>query len=318
MNITRRSFGLGALAAASTLALPAWALAPLAGVQVPGVVRRKVGSFEITAINDGYTALTADLFSGVPASDIEAALATVRQGTTIPTAVNTFVVNSDAGTWLIDAGSGPSQAFGPNLGRTVANLEAAGITPDQIDGVILTHAHIDHVEGLVDGSGAAVFANAEVVIHEDEYGFWFDDGMMAQAPEAAQGLFESARRSLTPYTDRTRQVQAGEVAPGLTLIHAPGHTPGHSVLHIASGDDEMLILGDTLHNAAIHTAYPDVGFGFDTDAALAAQSRRAQFDRVAADGILVAATHVAFPSFGYIVAEGDRFRYQQAEFQYPL
>ncbi|NNU79459.1 MBL fold metallo-hydrolase [Halovulum dunhuangense] len=317
--LTRRSFGLSALAAgASGIALPALGLAPQAGVQVPGIYRRRIGDFEITAINDGYTALTADLFSGVPAGQIEAALAAEGQGTTMPTAVNTFVVNTPTATWLVDAGAGVSAAFGPNLGRTVELLAAAGISPEQIDGVILTHAHIDHVEGLVDASGNAVFANAEIVLREVERAFWFDDGMLSQAPEAARGLFESARRSLTPYADRTRLVTGGEVAPGLELIHAPGHTPGHSVLHVSSGDDQLMILADSFHNAAIHTAYPDAGFGFDTDAALAAQSRRAQFDRVAADGLLVAATHVSFPGFGRIVAEGDRYRYLPAEWSFPL
>lgn len=315
--ISRRSFGLSALAFASLPSI-SFARAPLIGEQVAGVYRRKLGAFEITAINDGYTALTADMFSGPEPDAINQALARAGVSGPIPTAVNTFVVNSTSGTWLIDAGAGGTQAFGPNLGRTVANLQAAGISPDQIDGVLLTHAHIDHVEGLVDAEGKAVFANAEVVLHEAEHAFWFDDGMLAQAPDAAKGLFESARRSLTPYAERTRLVKDGEVSAGINLIHSPGHTPGHSVVHVVDGDEQLLILADSLHNIDIHTAFPDAGFGFDGDATMAAQSRRKQFDRAAAEGLLVAATHVSFPSFGRISKEGDGYEFHPAEWSFPL
>ena len=95
--------------------------------------------------------------------------------------------------------------FGPGLGNTLSNLSAAGIAPDQIDGVILTHADPDHAEGLLDAAGKALFPDAEIVVHEAEMAFWNDDAILAQAPDAAKGLFETTRRTLTPFADRTRQ-----------------------------------------------------------------------------------------------------------------
>lgn len=314
--LTRRAFGLTALS--GLLAAPAFGLAPLAGSQVPGVFRRKVGDFEITALLDGYISLPAEAFMGIDPAELAAILEASALSAPLATAVNAFVINTPGGTYLLDVGTGTNQAFGPTLGAVAANLAAAGIAPEQIDAVILSHAHTDHVEGLVDAEGAAVYPNAEVVLHENEAGFWLDDGNLSRAPEGMVPLFESARRALAPYAERMRTVTGGEIFAGLTLEAAPGHTPGHSVLHVASGEAELLILADTFHNAAIHTARPDAQFGFDVDGAQAAATRKALFDRAAADGVLIAATHVSFPGLGHIVAEGDRFRYQPAEWVYPL
>ena len=310
--LTRRNFTLSTAGLMAGAALPAFARAPL-GQTLPSFHRVMVGDIEVTASLDGVVALSPDFFSGVDPAEMAAILESVGQDQTLETPINTFVVNTAGGTYLVDAGLGGAQIFGPGLGKTAANLAAAGITPDLIDGVILTHAHPDHAEGLLNAEGGALFPNAEIVIHEAEMAFWNDDAILAQAPESAKGLFESARRTLAPYADRTRQVSGGEIFPGLTLNHAPGHTMGHSVLHIASGDAQLMIMGDTLHNIAIHTAQPDAGFGFDTDAALAAQSRRKLLDMAAADGIMTAFTHVNFPGFGRFKAKGSGFVYLPAD-----
>lgn len=310
--LTRRAFALSATGLMATAALPAFARAPLGSV-LPSFHRVKVGDIEITALLDGQLMLSPDYFMGLPAADLTAILDAVGQDNTLETPVNTFVINTPGGTYLIDTGLGTSQVFGPGQGNTARNLAAAGITPDQIDAVILTHAHPDHAEGLLDGDGKALFANAEIVVHEAEVAFWNDDAMLAAAPDAAKGMFASARKTLSPYANRTRLVQGGEVFPGITLHHSPGHTPGHSVLHVASGDAQFMIMGDTINNVAIHTAAPQVGFGFDTDATLAAASRRKLMDMAAADGIMTASTHVNFPGFGRYKANGDHFVYLPAD-----
>lgn len=317
--LNRRHFFAG-VTAASALApfAPVLAKAPLASAQVPGVYRRKIGAIEVTSILDGVAPLGAQLFSGKPAAELKDVLAASGMTESLPTSVNAFVVNTGERTWLIDAGIGANQAFGPNLGRVEANLKAAGIDPAQIDGVILTHAHSDHAEGLITAAGAARFPNAELVIHEVEAAFWTDDGIMSRAPAEAKPFFESARKSLAPYAARTRKVKAGQVAPGLVLEHAPGHTPGHSVLRVTSGSEQLLLIGDIMHNTAIHTALPDVGFAFDGDPAMAAASRRRVFDMISADGMLVAGTHVGFPGFGRVLKSGSAYKWVPAEWAYTL
>ena len=317
--LNRRHFLAGATAASAFASVaPALAKAPLAAAQVAGIYRRKIGAIEITTILDGFAPLGAQLFSGKPASDLKQVLAESGMTESLPTAVNAFVVNTGERTWLLDAGIGANQAFGSNLGRVEANLKAAGIDPAQIDGVILTHAHPDHAEGLITASGAARFPNAEVIIHEAEAAFWADDGILSRAPAEAKPFFESARKSLAPYAARTRKVKAGEVAPGLVLEHAPGHTPGHSVLRVSSGSEQLLLIGDIMHNTAIHTAFPEVGFAFDGDPAMAAVSRKRIFDMISADGMLVAGTHLGFPGFGRVLKSGSAFKWVPAEWAYTL
>ncbi|MDH4439793.1 MAG: MBL fold metallo-hydrolase [Rhizobium sp.] len=320
MLINRRSLLLTGAAAGlgAALSTTAFAAAPLSGVQAPGFYRRKVGSLEITALLDGYAPLSVDNFSGTDKADLVGILKQAGLSESLPTSVNAFVINSGDKTYLVDTGIGANQMFGPTLGNTIANLKAAGITPDQIDAVILTHTHPDHADGLISAEGAALFPNAELVLHEKEAGFWLDDGALSKAPDGLKPMFDLARKALKPYEARTRLAKDGEIFPGIEMMLSAGHTPGHSILRVASGADQLLIVGDTVHNAAIHAVKPDTAFAFDMDPAEAAANRRRIFDMVSADNMLIAATHIAFPSFGRIFVDGDHYRFQPADYAYTL
>lgn len=314
----RRNFLAGAAAASLLPALPAFARAPQAAAQVAGIYRRKVGDIEVTAILDGYIPLNAQAFTGSDPAQVKQILAGAGLGETLPTSVNAFVVNTRERTYLVDTGTGFSTAFGPTMGRAESNLRAAGIEPAQIDAVIITHAHPDHHEGLLTAEKTARFPNAEVIINETEHAFWHDEARLAQAPAEMKPFFASARNALAPYASRTRKVRPGEVAPGLSLELVPGHTPGHSLLRISSGSEQLLLVGDTIHNAVIQTAQPDIAFVFDLDGKQAAASRRRVLDMVASDGLLITGAHIAFPGFGKVMKEGAGFKFVPADWSYVL
>lgn len=316
--IDRRHFLAATAAAALVPALPASARAPQTGAQVPGIYRRKLGDLEITAILDGYIPLGAKSFSSADPATIGQLIAAAGLDESLPTSVNAFVVNSKDRTYLVDTGSGAWNGMGDTMGRAETNLRAAGIEPAQIDAIILTHAHPDHHEGLLTAQKTARFANAELIIHEAEHAFWHDDGILSQAPAEAKPFFASARDALAPYAARTRQVKAGEVAPGLTLEHAPGHTPGHSILRLSSGSQQLLLVGDSIHNVVLQTARPEITFTFDADTQQAVASRRRVLDMAAADRLVFSGAHIPFPGFGRVSKDGNGYRFATAEWSYTL
>lgn len=316
-NLTRRSFALAGLGASATLGLSASATPTLAAshapASAPAMFDAPLGNYRITAIFDGMIPLQKNLFFGPEQTDIDAALAAAGiTGDALTAPVNAFLLQSEAQTILIDAGVGELPMFGPGFGRLQSALAAAGVATGDIDMIIATHAHPDHIGGLLSG-GAALFANAELVISDVDYGFWSDASMMAQAPAEAQGMFGLAQGVFAAYGDRIRPVATGtEVAPGVTLELSPGHTPGHSVVHIDGGDRQLLMVADTVLNTDLQTALPQTLSGFDTDAALAAKSRMSLFERAAADGILIAGSHVHFPGFGRFMTSADGYRFVPA------
>lgn len=316
--IDRRHFLAATAAAALAPALPASARAPQTGAQVPGIYRRKLGDLEITAILDGYVPLGAKSFGSADPTTIGQLIAAAGLDESLPTSVNAFVVNSKDRTYLVGTGSGAWNGMGDTMGRAESNLRAAGIEPAQIDAIILTHAHPDHHEGLLTAQKTARFANAELIIHEAEHAFWHDDGILSQAPAEAKPFFASARGALAPYAARTRKVKAGEVAPGLTLEHAPGHTPGHSILRLSSGSQQLLLVGDSIHNVVLQTARPEITFTFDADTQQAVASRRRVLDMAAADRLVFSGAHIPFPGFGRVSKDGNGYRFATAEWSYTL
>jgi glyoxylase-like metal-dependent hydrolase (beta-lactamase superfamily II) len=274
--------------------------------QIPGVYHRRIGDIVVTAISDGYLDSTLNVMRNV---DIEKARQ-ILQDAFRParrTSVNTFLVHSKGRLAIIDTGSG--NYLQPSAGFVQRNLAAAGIGAETIDTVLLTHMHPDHSAGLVDmSSGALLFPNAELVMHENEPAFWFDDGEMAKAdPRSAKLYFEAGREQVAPYKKRTRLFQQGEVFPGVTAVPSLGHTPGHTAYLIASGNEQLMIWGDTVHVPEVQTAFPEAGMAFDTDLAAAAASRKRMFDRVSTDGILIAGMHLHFPAFSRLARRGDAY-----------
>ena len=281
-------------------------MAPQPAQQIPGVYHRKLGDIVVTTISDGYLDGTLEVMRNV---DLEKARQLLQDAfrPARRTSVNTFLVHSNGRLALIDTGSG--NYLQPTAGFVQRNLAAAGIDPKSIDTVLLTHMHPDHSAGLTDMSnGQRLFPNAELVMHENELAHWFDDGAMAKVDERSRALyFQAGREQVAAYKDRTRLFRQGEVFPGITAVPSLGHTPGHTAYLIASGADQLMIWGDTVHVPEVQTAFPEAGMAFDTDLAAAAASRRRMFDRVAADGVLIAGMHLHFPAFSRLARRGDAY-----------
>jgi glyoxylase-like metal-dependent hydrolase (beta-lactamase superfamily II) len=274
--------------------------------QIPGVYHRKIGDIVVSAISDGYLDGSLDVMRNV---DLDAAARLLREAfrPARRTSVNAFLIHSKGRTAIVDTGSG--NYLLPTAGFVQHNLRGAGIDPRSIDTVLLTHMHPDHSAGLTDMSnGERLYPNAELVMHENEPKHWFDEGAMANADERAKKLyFQAGREQVEPYKDRTRLFTGGEVFPGVTAVPSVGHTPGHTAYLVSSGNDQLMIWGDTVHVPEVQTAIPEAGMAFDTDLAAAAAARKRMFDRVCADGVLIAGMHVHFPSFSRLKRKGDAY-----------
>src|SRR3954462_12812827 len=216
-----------------------------AGQQALGFYRYKVGDVEVTAIHDGFAPRPLDgLVRNADINDVKEAMADAFLPTDVlPITFTTLALRAGGRLILIDTGNGDSGA--PTTGRWMANFRAAGFDPAQVNTVIISHFHPDHINGLRLKDGTAVFPNAEVMAPAPEWAFWMDDGKMAQAPDALKGNFQNVRRVFGPMAKDVKQYEAGQdLAPGVTAVAAPGHTPGHTVYAVSSGNGKLLVVSD--------------------------------------------------------------------------
>jgi glyoxylase-like metal-dependent hydrolase (beta-lactamase superfamily II) len=265
---------------------------------------QRVGDFTITAISDGYLSASLDFLSNIAPS--EAVKMQTIAGQTAPDAVhiNCYVVRGANRTILIDGGAGGVKQWG---GRLRANLSLAGVEPSQIDTILLTHAHPDHVGGLIDATGQVSFPNAELVVHQREVDFWQDDGNLSRASERAQGNFVMARRVFDGYRDRLRTFRLGEVVPGIQAMPLPGHTDGHSGYLLESHSQSLLLWGDIVHFPHIQIERPDVSIAFDQDPSVAVTTRSRLLDLVASERLLIAGMHLGELGFARIERTGGTY-----------
>ncbi|WEW96272.1 MBL fold metallo-hydrolase [Pseudomonas nitroreducens] len=302
---------------ASTLLVStfAWAEPPAAPkTQAPGYFRLAVGDYEVTALYDGYNDLSPGLLLGLSRERIGALLARSAMGDErVQTNFNAFLVNTGKHLVLVDSGAG--QCIGGTAGHLPENMKAAGYAPEQVDSILLTHMHLDHVCGLVDGQGRALFANATVYATQAEADYWLDEKRRDQAPEKAREFFQVAQQSLAPYraTNRLRTfVPPASPLPELQTEATSGHTPGSTSYRFESGGEAIVFIGDLIHNVAVQFAHPEVAIRFDTDPKQAVKAREAEFGALAKNGAWVAAAHLPFPGIGHITRDGKAFNWAPA------
>ncbi|MFH1021353.1 MAG: MBL fold metallo-hydrolase [Pseudomonadota bacterium] len=295
----------------------AQAAAPKAATQAPGYYRLQLGQFEITALYDGDIELATSYLKDIGVRDLNRLLARSFVGSPgMQSAVNAYLINTGSQLILVDAGA--AKLFGPSLGFVLQNLKAAGYSPEQVDAVLITHMHGDHMGGLNDQSGKLAFPKAKVWVPQADNDFWLSETVAAKAPVKNQPYFKMARDTAAPYLAAGRWQafrENDELAPGIRAVAANGHTPGHTAFAVESDGQKLLILGDVLHAHAVQFARPGVSFEFDTDRKQAVATRRRLLKSTAASKSLLAGTHLPFPGIGHVRAEGKgRYSWVPVEF----
>jgi glyoxylase-like metal-dependent hydrolase (beta-lactamase superfamily II) len=286
--------------------------------------RFEIGEFECVSVSDGALNYPPEsFFANVPLERVEEAL---REGnlptSRIMTPYTCLFVDTGEHRVLIDVGAGDLGAYAARMfpgldhstsvtGLLLENLRAAGMEPSEIDTVIITHAHPDHVGGMLNEEGRLVFADARYFISQEEWDFWNSDDAMAKAPTF---MVDTARRNLNPLEDRLTFVDdTSEIVPGVRAVATFGHTPGHMALSIVSGGVRLLHVSDAVLYP-LHLEYPEWTPVFDMLPEQASASKRRIFDLAAEVNALVFAHHFPpFPNLGHVRNDDQRWHWQPLE-----
>ncbi len=277
--------------------------------QAPGYFRIMVGGAEVTALYDGSSIFPLTLFKNASPETLQRDVADIDGDApkVVNGSVNSFLINTGDHVILIDTGGG--NLLGPGYGQLMANLKAAGYRPEQVDMVLLTHMHRDHIGGLVTDSGQPAFPNAAVWASKPEIDYWLSQANLDQAPADQQDAFQRVRDILAPYetAGRLHSFSEGQdLLPGLQPVALPGHTPGHRGFMLERDGQRILFWGDIVHYSALQFAHPELGIGYDSDSALAIKTREALLKQVAGEKTLIAGAHITFPGIGYLRADGQQ------------
>ena len=311
----RRTFMISAGVAAAAFGIQGkLAFLPSARAKEPhdqGFFKFKIGDIEVTTLYDGHWDKPHDpgFIRNASLDETKAALrAAGRTDDKVQIPFTVTVAKTPDRTIMFDAGTGGQMA--PTAGRLSANMKAAGISPAEIDTIIVTHFHPDHIFGLMEkDTNAQVFPKTEIIVPDPEFTFWTDESRTAALDEYRQGLAERVRATLPGWSNVSRITGEEEVAPGITAIPAHGHTAGHTVFAITSGDDQLMVMGDTSNIPALFVRNPGWHAVFDADPEAAEASRRRVFDRAISDKAVVTGYHFGMPGAGRIEKDGTGYAF---------
>ena len=225
-----------------------------------------------------------------------------------------LLINAGQRKVLVDTGAG---GFAPTTGKLISSLKVAGVAPEDIDVVVLTHCHVDHIGGAVDGEGKPAFPNARYVMWRDEWDFWTSEKaaeavakLKIEDEHLKEGLIKGPRHTLLSIRDQLDLIDhETEIVPGIRAVEASGHTPGHMAVAVTSGGKELLYISDTVIHP-VHLQRLDWYSAVAIDPIRAVATRRRIFERAVAEKTLVHASHFPFPGLGYVVQEGEGWRWE--------
>src|SRR5437870_8154594 len=295
----------------------ALAAAPQHHDQVPGFYRLKVGDLEVTALYDGTGVFDPHWLNGTKATNDGVEKALREDPHMLDVADTGFLINTGKQLILVDAGAGTWWGGGA-FGRLACSLRSAGYKPEEVDIVLVTHLHSDHVGGLTTQDRKRVFPNADVYVAKAESDFWLSPEIAAKSPKDAQPFFESAQAIAAPY------IKAGKwhtfngsepVVDGMQLVPLPGHTPGHTGFEFSSKGQKLLFWGDIVHALRVQLQHPEVTAIFDIDQTAAAETRHQLLSKLAREDVLIATPHTSlFPALGRLRMEGSGYSWAPVVF----
>ncbi len=301
MRITRRAFNAGL--AAGALGLPRLVRADIA-----------IGGGTLTTISDGHLLLPGDFhYALMPQDDLMPILdarGADRQQVNSPCSVTLYQQGDMV--VLFDVGSG--SAFMPTAGKLSENLGAAGISPDDVTDIVLTHAHPDHLWGLLDDFDDPLFPDAQIHMGKTEWDYWTASDTLDIAPEALKGMVVGAQRRLAAIEDGVSFFDDGdEVLPGIAAMATFGHTPGHMSFEIRQGSEAAVVAGDVVVNDHVNFEQPDWLLGSDNDPEAGAATRKRLLDKLASEQTVFVGFHLPEGGLGRVERNGSGYRFVPAE-----
>ena len=272
-----------------------------------------VGELTIHSLSDGNLVLPLSMLApDTPQAEVTALLEAAGFSTTgHEPPCNVTLIESGDNKILFDVGAGAN--FMPSAGNLLESLDAISVSPDDITHVVFTHAHPDHLWGLLDEFDEPVFANAMHMMAEAEHAFWTDPQTAAKMPEDRLAFFAGAKRNLDTLGDAiTLFKPETEVLPGILAIDTNGHTPGHVSFEVRSGNESLIVTGDAISHSAISFLHPDWHSGSDQDRDAGAKSRAMLLDRLANEKMMMVGYHLSGNGIGRAEKDGSAYRFVQA------
>ena len=299
MNLSRRAFSQGIATAPLAISLPNLAKAELS-----------LGAATLTTVSDGTLMLPGEfVFEPMPKKELapilkEFGLSSDR----LSPECNLALYRDGSNTVLFDVGSGPD--FMPTAGTIVDSLDALGLAPEDITHVVFTHAHPDHIWGLLDEFDDPLFYEASYMMGRAEWDYWWDPETVSKIGEARAAFAVGAKRRMEAIEDAVELFDDGdEILPGIAAVSSPGHTPGHMAFEVRQGSEAALVIGDAIGNHHVAFRKPTWESGSDQDAATAVATRKVLFDRLLSEQMLVVGFHLPNGGLGRVDRDGDGYRF---------
>ncbi len=312
MTISRRTFLKSSASAALSTGL-AGGLIANGTHNVWAQASLQLGAKKIDVLSDGNLRLPVSmLMASAPKDEVQAYFKKNKLSfDELEPSCNLTLVRDGDKTVLFDAGSGAN--FMPSAGKVVEAMEAIDLDPSEVTHVVFTHAHPDHLWGLLDDFGDPLFSEAEYMISKAEWDYWIDDETVNKIGESRQVFAVGAKRNLEAIEDQvTRFDFETEILPGIRAINTAGHTPGHAAFEIRDGSESVVVVGDVLTNPLYSFEKPNWRSGSDQDQEMGIQARNSLLDQLASDKMQMIGFHIPYPGIGRVEKVDNAYRFVAA------